>query len=108
MNKDELLSLSHKVLEIENDSLKTLNIISLYEIETLEIEQKEKESISSDTNYSNDTKRKIELNNRLKNNIEYNRKIKTISDMKFNIEKNKNAVSNYKRIINIEIAFKGG
>jgi hypothetical protein len=108
MNKDELIILSHKILEVEQDCLKTINLISLYEIETLEIEQKEKESIMSDTTYSNDTKRKIELNNRLKSNIEYNRKIKTISDMKFNIEKNKNIVSNYKRIINIEVAFKNG
>jgi hypothetical protein len=107
MNKDELISLSHKVLDIENECLKTLNLISLYEIENLEVEQKEKESINSDTIYSNETKRRIELNNRLKANSEYQRKQKTISDFKFNIDKNKNIVSNYKRIINIEIAFKG-
>lgn len=106
MNKDELIQLSHKVLDIENECLKTINLISLFEIECLEVEQKEKESINNDTIYSNEAKRKIELNNRLKNNIEYNRKIKTISDMKFNIDKNKNIVSNYKRIINIEVAFK--
>ena len=75
MNKDELIVISHKIADIEQKCLTNLNLISLYELENLEVEQKEKEKINADTIYSNEAKRKIELDKRLKSDVGYQRKI---------------------------------
>jgi len=113
MNKDELLSLSYKILDIEQKCLTSLNLILLNEIENLEIEQSIKFSIEVEANdkenkyLSNESKRKLELDIRLNKDTEYQRKLKIIKDFKNELEKNKLIASNYKRIINIEMAFKG-
>jgi 3,4-dihydroxy-2-butanone 4-phosphate synthase len=112
MNKDELLTISNKIVELEKEVLLNEDLIFSAELEKKEIEIKEKQLIEEQSenkdnkHLSNDTKRKLHLENMLKQNTDYLKKQNYITITKNNIEKTKIKISHLKRVLNIEIAFK--
>lgn len=112
MNKEELLEYSNRIVNLEKEVLKDFFLIELNELEALQLENNIKSLIEvqaenkEDKSLSNETKRKIELNRRLKDNMDYSKRLDLIKSFKDNIDKNKIKISHLKRVIQIEIAFK--
>ena len=104
--KDILTQLSHDIVELEKAILCNNDIIYIYEKEMEDIKFKYKSEIDLDKQFSNELKRKIELEQRLSKDNNYLYKLDKSKKLSQDIKLAEIQYKHLKRIINIEIAFK--